>query len=227
MSIPFDGRWRNGEHFRADFVLDGRTRPDPSTTGLVSWKQHETQYQLDLVHSQFGCPQGSALVSTSFYFPPTFRQERRFYFGVGYKKDQAGFWARKHWGNENFGRLARMLAEDHPENEVVMTGDAADLQMSIGPILRIAAHPRVVGYAHGGLRQSFDVLASCSRYFGNDTGMMHVAASMGLKTVAVFRLENSIVKSRPWAVPAELGHVVLDGTSRDISPEEAFQCLTQ
>jgi hypothetical protein len=47
MSIPFDGRWRNGVDFQAKEVLDGRTRPDPSTTGLSSWKKHEVMYQLE------------------------------------------------------------------------------------------------------------------------------------------------------------------------------------
>jgi hypothetical protein len=49
MSIPFDGRWQNGTHFQARSVMDGRTRPDPSTTGLVSWKKHEVEYQMDNV----------------------------------------------------------------------------------------------------------------------------------------------------------------------------------
>ena len=227
MSIPFDGRWKNGNHFRAKAVVDGRTRPDPATTGLVSWKKHETQYQLDLVQAIagrfFSCDEKDIRTFDSSFFPTkSFPDMRNFYLGVGYKKDLAGFWKIKHWGNENYSNLLKLLFRNHLCDRVYVTGDSADFTASIAPIMRNVNDNRLVYIgAVGGvaLTQSFEVISRCGTYIGNDTGMMHVAASMDLSVVAPFFLENSIVKSRPICSRAS----VINGVGRHVSPEEFLE----
>ncbi len=225
LSIPYDGRWHNGIHFKADRIMDGRTRPDPSTTGLVSWKKHEIEYQMDNARD-LGYVGPTA--DTSFLLPlelgRVFRPRadaRKFYFGLGYKKDAAGFWKKKHWGNENFAELAKLILASNPGNQVVMTGDAMDFQLSIAPVIRMVNSVRVI-YQQGALLKSFDVLSGCDVYVGNDTGMMHVAASLRLPTYGLFFLENSIVKSRPWG---ENCHAI-DGVGRSVSPQEVFERIS-
>lgn len=229
MAIPFDGRWRKGHshddrHFSAHAVIDGRPRPDPSTVGLSSWKKHEVEYQMENART---LGYEGETPTMDFLFGARPMRPRHFYLGVGYKKDAAGFWKKKHWGNENFAAVAGMILAAHPENRVVMTGDMADGKLSIAPILDL------VEQKHGGtrgriswnstprLRDSFHVVSSCSAYVGNDTGMMHVAAAHGLPCSAVFRLENSITKNGPWGD----GHHAFDGSQRDITPEEVFESL--
>ena len=45
--IPYDGRWKNGINYRAKTVIDSRSRADPNTIGLSSWKKHEVLYQFE------------------------------------------------------------------------------------------------------------------------------------------------------------------------------------
>lgn len=193
MSMPFDGRWQNGVHFRAKEVWDGRTRPDPSTTGLISWDRHEIDYQVDHAR-RLGftgeCP------STSF-FTPRERDPSKVYLGVGYKKDAAGFWKVKHWGNENYASLAKLILEKYPEKRIRLTGDISDLKESILPIFGRVADYRL-SFQLPSLEESFRVLSGCGSYVGNDTGMMHVAASCGLPTVGLFFMgPKSVTKSAP------------------------------
>lgn len=211
MAIPFDGRWQNGVHFRAKQVMDGRTRPDPSTTGLVSWKDHEARYQMQNARQLgFQGPDPDCRFGLR-----ADRMAKRVYIGLGYKKDVAGFWKSKHWGNENYAFLISKLLEHLPLDwEVVTTGDLADFQFSIGPISRLVNDSRrFVFKLSRNLDEAFATVASCSLYVGNDTGMMHVAAAAGCNVLALFFLENSIVKSRPLAVSEDQECMVLDGTT--------------
>lgn len=192
MAIPFDGRWQQGVHFRAKEVLDGRTRPDPSTTGLVSWKRHEIDYQMENARS-LGFHDFDP--DTSFLAPC--QKENKIYLGVGYKKDAAGFWKIKHWGNENYAELVKLILKRMPSWKVVSTGDAADLQLSLAPISRLIGDSRFEIKVSSDLDSSFREVASSRVYVGNDTGMMHVAASAGCDVLGLFFLGNSVVKSSP------------------------------
>lgn len=197
MAIPFDGRWHNGIHFNAKTVLDGRTRPDPSTTGLISWKKHEVEYQMDNAYELGFYGQTPSM---NFLGEPRVDPEK-VYVGVGYKKDAAGFWKVKHWGNENYATLIKMLLDSNPRIRVVATGDAADLQLSIAPISRMVSDKRFEFKlsARSNLDEAFYTVTGCGTYVGNDTGMMHVAAAHDRKVVGLFFMEHAYEKNRPWS----------------------------
>lgn len=223
-SIPFDGRWRNGIDFSAKGVIDGRTRPDPSTQGLVSWKKHEVEYQMDNVRS-LGY---KGEIPDCSFFRPVEKFHKQIYLGVGYKKDQAGFWKVKHWGNENYVNLVGKLLKEDPTLSVITTGDTGDLQFSLIPIARElfekfggAVRNRFRIYPAPDLQTAFQIVASCGTYVGNDTGMMHVAASAGCNVVAVFNLENSVVKSRPWCL--EKNRRCLEGWKDPVTVDQFYQ----
>ncbi len=221
LAIPYDGRWMNGVHFRAKEVWDGRTRPDPSTTGLMSWKKHEVEYQMENANRLGYCGETPPIR----FLTARSVDEQKFYLGVGYKKDAAGFWKIKHWGNERFAALAQMILDDNPRNMIVTTGDMADVALSINPIFKlIKTNLRVRFYADS-LDKSFQTVATSGWYVGNDTGMMHAAASFGNRVVAAFNLENSIVKSRPWCPPNQ--YRALDGSKAPVTPEQMFAAVKE
>lgn len=230
-SIPFDGRWADGVHFNAERILDGRTRPDPSTTGLVSWKKHEVEYQME--NAELLGFTGEVPTCHFWPDPPGYdpiEQKNQIYFGVGYKKDAAGFWKVKHWGNTRFIDLARALLEDDPKLEIVMTGDMADYVFSIKPIVLAVNNPRCRGKIVEMFDDSFYTMYESKMYVGNDTGMMHVAASMDKPVFAVFNLENSITKSAPWYGDprSHLNRCTLfDGTKEDITPARMFKAIKE
>lgn len=222
MSIPYDGRWRNGVDYYATKVMDGRTRPDPSTTGLVSWHKHEVEYQMD---NAYELGYKGDVPTCAFMKPEEWAlRPRVFYLGVGYKKDAAGFWKVKHWGNENYAELVKRVLAEHPMNLVYTSGDMADLQLSINPISKIVNDPRFK-YNPGGIKDSFKLIARCGTYFGNDTGMMHVAAACGNNVAACFLLQNSAIKSRPWCSSPYscVEGFDLQNNPRKISVDEFFQ----
>ena len=193
MAIPYDGRWWNGVHFRAKTVMDGRPRPDPTTMGFSSWKKHEVEYQMENARS-LGFEGNTPSCQFLPYSAPV---PKSFYVGVGYKKDRAGFWKVKHWGNENYAKLIKILLERHPDATVHVTGDLPDFALSIAPIAKLVSNQRLV-CSNTNIEESFSIVSSCTTYIGNDTGMMHVAAACDRRVVGLFFMENAATKNHPW-----------------------------
>jgi len=195
MSIPFDGRWRNQEHYRAYRVMDSRTRPDPSTTGFISWKKHEIEYQMDNAR-ELGYK--DKVPDCSFYGDVD-SNNFDIYIGVGYKKDAAGFWKKKHWGNEKFAELITLLLDDNGNKDLTIwsTGNTLDWGLSLGPIQRLVSNNRFKPDITT-LDNAFKKLSTCGLYIGNDTGITHVAASMDIPCIVANFIEYSAVKSHPW-----------------------------
>jgi ADP-heptose:LPS heptosyltransferase len=192
MAIPFDGRWQNGIHYQADKVFDGRTRPDPATTGLVSWKKHEAQYQIDNVREL-----GYVGETPDCSIDLAFEKENNLYLGVGYKKDAAGFWKVKHFGNENFAELLNKLFEANKDIKVIATGDIGDIQFTLNPIKRLVNNQRFI-VKHCNIINSIGEVAKCKAYFGNDTGMAHIAAAMNTVPIVAYFMEGSSIKNPPF-----------------------------
>lgn len=192
LSIPYDGRWKNGIHFSARKVVDGRTRPDPTTVGLVSWTKHETLYQMESAY-ELGY---SGPVPDMSFFGCVKKRSDKIYLGLGFKRDTAGFWRMKHWGDQNYVKLIEMLGRKH-DASFITTGNTLDFIETIRPIQSKLTDGNRLVFDASSLRRSFDVVASSIVYVGNDTGMMHVAASAGIPTIGIFMMENLIVKNHP------------------------------
>jgi ADP-heptose:LPS heptosyltransferase len=221
LSIPYDGRWKNGVHFDARQTVDGRTRPDPTTTGLVSWKKSELEYQLDNAR-QLGWD-GETPSSKIFHRSQLITQPSSYYFGVGYKKDLKNFWSVKHWGNENFIELGRKILTHEPNSRIYFTGDDLDLKISIAPIIRGIGSPLNTVYVPtSSVQSALKIVSSCETYVGNDTGMMHVAAAAGCNVLGLFFLENSHVKNPP---AGESSTTVLHDYQNRPTPDRVFEEL--
>ncbi|MHB8407883.1 MAG: glycosyltransferase family 9 protein [Acidiferrobacterales bacterium] len=211
MSIPFDQRWKNGIHYSADKVMDERGRPEYSQVfGFSSWKKHEAEYQME---NPMALGFTGEMPSSSF-LPPNKGDPNKVFIGVGYKKDAAGYWKQKHWGNENFAEFIKLVCQD-PKMKVVATGDTQDLIMSLWPIEAKSRTGRLWANKRT-LEESFTIIGDCGSYVGNDTGMMHVAASLGKPTLGLFFLENSLTKTKP------LGQHAIEAVDRALSPEEVY-----
>lgn len=216
MAIPFDGRWQNGVHFRAKRVLDCRPRPDFSPElGFSSWKKHEVEYQLDNAR-ELGYV-GSTPVLAFCNHPPDFDSEI-VYLGLGFKRDASSFWSAKHWGNERYVQFIRRCRELRPTVKFRATGNAADLVQTIVPIAREVGD---LGPAVSNIASAVSSVGACGSYFGNDTGMMHVAASFGMPTYGLMAYENVATKNRPWCEHWRV-HEFFKGESDPITVAEDF-----
>jgi len=216
MAIPFDGRWKNGIHYKAKEVWDKRTRPDPSTSGLISWKKHEVEYQMD---NAIKLGYSGEIPDTSFL--PLIRRidHDDVYIGVGYKKDDNEFWKIKHWGNNNYIELIQKILNSQDDVRVISTGDILDYKFTLQPIKNAISDERFQVEIKN-LCKSFIDLASCKNYIGNDTGFGHIASSLEMNVITINNLENSITKNHPWC--NENKRIELDGSKKNVSVKQVY-----
>lgn len=218
LSIPYDGRW-NG-CFDMSKTADGRTRPDPATVGLVSWEKSELEYQLDNARAlgwSGETPSSAVFNDWQIVSPPS-----SYYFGIGYKKDAKNFWSAKHWGTENYIKLAKIITEKDPCSMIYMTGDEIDLKTTIAPILKEFKNSRRMLYVPTtSISMALKFVSNCETYVGNDTGMMHAAAAADRNVVGMFFLENSMVKN-----PPACKNFKLLGYEKP-SPEEVYDAILE
>lgn len=223
MAIPYDGRWRNGIDFFATDVMDCRKRPgDVERLGFDMWKKHEVEYMMENAR-QLGfkgeTPDGSFLDRTDSV------QTGDVYLGIGYKRDHGGFGRSKHFGNENYARLIDTVSGMRPQTRFISSGPMIDMLECSNRIMGLM-HGSPWRYSHAlttpgspGLHSSFKIISGCHAYVGNDTGMMHVAASMGIPTMGLFAYPDLIVKNPPFCTKSR----ALFFTSTDLPVDEIAQ----
>jgi ADP-heptose:LPS heptosyltransferase len=90
---------------------------------------------------------------------------------------KTGEMAKKRW--PYFSRLAERF------QDVVLVGTADDLRNSQGAPLRLPAHLRNLA-GRLSLRETAEVIAAAGAFVGNDSGLSHIAAALGIPTVIIF-----------------------------------------
>lgn len=194
MAIPFDGRWVNDIHFRAKAVIDGRRRPENiDRLGFDMWVQHESAYQMEnarVLGFRGETPNGKFLPDF------TARNKDQIYLGIGYKKDPGGFGLSKHFGNPRFARFMSAAISHRKSLSFSSSGDKQDMITNGAALMQLTdfefKFTPMTRFAN-----SFNVIGECGAYFGNDTGMMHVAASMDIPTFGLTPYPDLRVKNPP------------------------------
>jgi heptosyltransferase II len=97
----------------------------------------------------------------------------------------AAYGSAKAWPPGRFREIIRLWQEDHPGSAVLLLGGPAERHAIA------ALADGLPGSVHNlagrlGLRRSIAVLALCRLFIGNDSGLMHIAAALGVPLVAVF-----------------------------------------
>jgi ADP-heptose:LPS heptosyltransferase len=110
----------------------------------------------------------------------------------------------KKWPEDRFERVGLMLLDRSPELRLVVVGGPGE--KLLGDRLCRVWGDRAVNLS-GALSvwESAAILEHCILYVGNDTGTMHLAASVGTPCVAIFSARDNPGK---WE-PAGPGHIVL------------------
>lgn len=163
-----------------------------SSSWYTKFTRHEVECLLDLA-KPYGWQDAFAAPPTRVYMAPAGGDDSRIAIGIGFYKQSTRAYA-KHWGNENFIALCRLLRA-HNKTPVIV-GSADEIQD-----LGLSRLPK--GCVDGCVPPIGAVVASlnsCCAFVGNDTGLMHVAAALKKPCIAIFRASN-IVKSHPWRVP--------------------------
>jgi len=116
--------------------------------------------------------------------------------GIGYYKGDK--WSKsKHWGNDRFAELAKRM--QMLGGHTFILGDEMDQKVDGKVIKKLAGRSVTSLCGKLGLRGTFGALKSCDIYVGNDTGLSHAAAAMGMPALSVFKpWASSFVKNRPY-----------------------------
>jgi heptosyltransferase-2 len=107
----------------------------------------------------------------------------------------ASYGPAKKWFPERFARVADRLAESF-HARVILFGSADDAA-SIAEVRHYAEHPPPSLTGMTTLREAMAVIARCRLFISNDSGLMHVAAALGVPTIAVFGSTNPATTSPP------------------------------
>jgi heptosyltransferase-2 len=102
----------------------------------------------------------------------------------------AAYGPAKRWYPERFAAVADRLAEEFG-GTVLVFGSAGDRESASA--VRAAARTELVDLAGStSLREALALISRCRVFVSNDSGLMHVAAALGVPTVAVFGSTNPV-----------------------------------
>lgn len=133
----------------------------------------------------------------------------------------------KRWFLPRYEALCRRIVAAHAEVGLVVLGGPEDraagdvLQRAVGSerLLNLAGDTDII--------ESAAVLARCGLYLGNDTGTMHLAASMGVPCVAVFTSRENRDTWLPWGEEHQVlrRELACSGCMLERCEQERMRCL--
>lgn len=92
----------------------------------------------------------------------------------------------KRWPPEDFGEFARLLSNRLPGMHVVSFGAHDELADAHKARHYAGEIPWLEGAGRWNLRETMAMLSRCSLLVSGDTGLMHIAAALGVRTLTVF-----------------------------------------
>lgn len=107
----------------------------------------------------------------------------------------AAYGPAKMWFAERFAAVADRLIERYGA-EVLLFGSAGDLPQA-ERVRNHARHPLIDLTGKTNLAEAVSMIAKCSLFISNDSGLMHVAGALGVPLVAVFGSTNPATTSPP------------------------------
>ncbi|HHQ49388.1 MAG TPA: lipopolysaccharide heptosyltransferase II [Acidobacteria bacterium] len=211
---------------RLGYARDGRgpllTDPQPATAGIRA--VHQVRYYLNLL-APLGVveadlapvleipPRAAATASALLAELPGEGPVLALAAGSAYGRA-------REWPEENFARLAQILAARHGAR-FVLVGAPREVEQCRTVVELAGDLPGSGMLITAGRTTPADLaalLARCDGFFGNDSGAMHVAAAVGIPTLAIFGSTNP-ANTRPLGPRAEI--FVSD---RECSPCMARTC---
>lgn len=216
--------WRTGAQVRIGFNTEGR---GPLLTQRVPYQadRPETECALDLLRAVVP---GNYDSRPRLYLTPDEHQQGTRLLPPG-KGPLIGLQPGashdyKQWPLEHLAALAERLVRTHNARLVLFGGPeerpaAEALQARLS--LPVAAD--LTGKT--GLRQTMGALANLDLFFGNDTGVNHIAAALGTATVALF----GPTPAQKWGWSGERNRSLIapEGTMASLSPERAYQSVAE
>ena len=184
---------------RTGYATDARGMLLTQSVTVPTGKRHQVAYYLDLVESLFGPVSEPTLEITA---TEEERQAARALLrnasvdptkGILIINPGAAFGSAKRWHEDRFARVADQLAEEL-KLQIVIVG--SNSERSVGErVQNLIEQPAAVLSGQTDLETLVGLLAEASLVIMNDSGPMHIAAALGVPTVAVFGSTDAEVTS--------------------------------
>lgn len=104
-------------------------------------------------------------------------------------------WSEKIWPNVKYGELIRILLGQKLTNRVVLLGSDSDAEIDLDLGTSINKISDMRGQTK--LLEAVSIINRAKLFIGNDSGLGHMAASVGCKTLTLFGPGNP-QRYRPW-----------------------------
>jgi len=125
----------------------------------------------------------------------------------------------KQWVTTRFAEVARALVADG--TGIVLLGGKAEIETARAMREAVGVSAPIVDLTGAtDLRETMGVLTQLSLFVGNDTGVTHIAASLGIPTVSLF----GPTSAQKWGEQSPRNHV-LAASDRDLSTLETAPVL--
>lgn len=131
----------------------------------------------------------------------------------------AEFGPAKRWPDEYYAQVAQSLIEQG--QQICLFGSAKDAETTAKIMAQLSANAQTSCFDLAGktaLNDAVDLLAACHCVISNDSGLMHVAAAVGTKIIAIYG------SSSPQYTPPLADHVAIVHTDIDCRPCFKREC---
>jgi heptosyltransferase-2 len=162
---------------------------------------HQTDYYLEMVKA-LGCrPAGREAVLT--LGKDDHRLAGELLAGYGLQGSRllvgmapgATYGPAKKWFPERFAAVADKLVDGFSA-QIILFGSSEDSDTA-AMVQAQAKYPMIDLTGKTGLKEAMALMARCRLFISNDSGLMHVAAALGVPTVAIFGSTNPVATSPP------------------------------
>lgn len=92
----------------------------------------------------------------------------------------------KRWPSESFAQVLKEIHRRHPDLRVISFGTAMERSSADQTRCIAGKVPWVEGAGKWTIRRTLAMLSCCSVFLSGDTGLMHMAAALGVPTVSIF-----------------------------------------
>lgn len=108
------------------------------------------------------------------------------------------------WPAENYAELCRRLLVAHPALNILLIGGPQDRELCNSIVAAVASERACSVAGENNLMQTAALLSHAGGYIGNDSGPMHIAASVGCPIVAVFSSYQPESYWAPWSTTSQI-----------------------
>ncbi len=186
-----------GVRERAGFIADAR---GPMLTiganvPIDATRDHQSKYWLAMIRETLGIEGDGADFAIAPHEPN--RERMRSWLGAHRHRAEArlvaiapaaAYGPAKEWPTDNFGALIDSIAERW-NAECVLVG-APDERLKCEQVAHAAKGGAIVAAGETSVGELIALLSLCDAFIGNDSGAMHLAGALGIKTLALFGSTN-------------------------------------